>query len=365
MSERKPREVTYTDPTGKEVTGWYLDGHVYQDQAATVPIAVGSTFRTDSGKYYHMTKYGGLLWSVPTAEQKDGRWNPLGDQWYRTARDLTEQLANRPAFSYDPEKDALWQGVKQGYLRNARRAMSDTIGRTSALTGGYASTYAQGRAQQAYDEQLFRLAELLPDYYDRARAAYDKQGKAITDAIGTALGLYDADYQTYLDRQKQARWEREQTAEEEAAAAKREQWEQEFNAKNDQWERQFNEKNDQWERQFNADNDQWQQQFDAKNEQWQQQFDAKNDQWQQQFDAKNDQWAAEFAQDLAKWEQQLEEKEKNSAYAASKEERSYSYRMAMLALQHGLPVSDALLKAAGIDKDYAETIRRYFAGRQK
>ena len=319
MSEEKPRKVTYTDPDGKEATGWYLKGHVYQDEAATLPIAVGSTFRTSAGRYYHVTKYGGLLWSVPSAEQEDGSWNPLGDHWYRTARDLTEQLADRPVFSYDPESDALWQGVKQGYLRNARRSMTDTLGKTSALTGGYASTYAQGRAQQAYDDQLFRLAELLPSYYDRARAAYDKEGKAMEDAIGAALGLYDQDYQVWLDRQKQDRWEREQTAEEEARAAKLDQWEREFAAKNDQWERQFS--------------------------------------------AKNDQWAAEFAQDLAKWEQQLAEKQQNSAYTASKEERSYAYRMAMLALQQGLTVSDALLETAGIDKAYAETLRRYYAGR--
>ena len=35
--------------------------------------------------------------------------------------------------------------------------------------------------------------------------------------------------------------------------------------------------------------------------------------------------------------------------------------MAMQALQQGLSVSDSLLKTAGIDKSYAETIRRYYA----
>ena len=37
--------------------------------------------------------------------------------------------------------------------------------------------------------------------------------------------------------------------------------------------------------------------------------------------------------------------------------------MAMLALQQGLAVSDALLEEAGIDKTYAERLRRYFAAR--
>lgn len=310
MSERTPKEVVYTDPQGKKVKGWYLDGHVYQDEAATVPIASGSSFRTGSGKVYRMTDYGGILWSVPSAQQDDGSWNPLGDHWYRTARDLTQQLADRPAFSYDPENDPLWQGVKASWLQGARRSMSDTLGRASALTGGYASSYAQSTAQQSYDQQLFRLAELLPDYYDRARSAYDKQGKALEDAVGQALGIYDQDYRAWLNQQQQARWEREQTADEAAQAAKL----------------------DQWEREFAAD---------------------------------NDRWAAEFAQELAKWEQQLADKQQSRSASAAKEERSYAYRMAMLALQQGLTVSDALLQTAGIDKTYAEALRRYYYSRRK
>ena len=272
-------------------------------------------------------------------EEAEGGWDPAEDPWYRKAGELTEQLTDRPAFSYDPERDPLWQGTKTGYLRRAGRAMADTLGRTSALTGGYASTYAQGRAQQAYDEELFRLAELLPDYYDRARSAYEKEGKALQDAVGLALGLYDDDYQAFLGRQKQANWEREQDAEQAERDRKAEQWEREFAAGNDQWERKFSAESDRWERQFAADNDQWERQFAAKNEQW----------------------AAQFAQDLAEWEQELVQKEQSGQASAAKDERSYSYRMAMLALQQGLRVSDRLLQAAGIDKDYAETIRRYFA----
>ena len=46
---KKPKQVEYTDPEGQVQTGWYADGHVYTDEAATQPIPEGSTFRTGSG----------------------------------------------------------------------------------------------------------------------------------------------------------------------------------------------------------------------------------------------------------------------------------------------------------------------------
>ena len=146
-----------------------------------------------------------------------------------------------------------------------------------------------------------RLAKLLPDYYERARAAYDRETEDLRDELGTALGLYDKDYQVWLDRQS-AR-----------------------------------------ERQTEAD--------------------RKADQWERQFAEDHDRWTAEFAQAAEKWAaQQAANRDKQSA-ADRADAQSYAYRMAMLALQQGLSVSDALLQTAGIDKAYAETIRRYYANR--
>ena len=146
--------------------------------------------------------------------------------------------------------------------------------------------------------QISRLAELLPDYYDKARSAYDKQTEALHDALSTALGLYDKDYQAWLDRQ---------SARERAAAA-----------------------------------------------------ETKNDQWEREFAEDHDRWTAELAQEAAHWAAQQAASAASQAHSDQNTNRSYAYRMAMLALQQGLSVSDALLEAAGIDKAYAETIRRYY-----
>ncbi len=236
-------------------------------------------------------------------------WNNEDNAWYRQATQTAQALLDRPGFSYDPAADPLYKSARDQYVKQGRRAMEDVLGKAASLTGGYASSYAQTQASQAYDDQLTRLANLLPDYYERARAAYDRETAALRDELGTAIGLYDKDYQVWLDRQSAI--ERQNAAD----------------AKAEQWEREFAENHDQWERRFAED---------------------------------HDRWAAEFARDAEKWAAQQAAAASSQSSSEQANARSYAYRMAMLALQQGLSVSDTLLETAGIDKNYAETIRRYY-----
>ena len=246
-------------------------------------------------------------------EWTEEEWNAEDNAWYQKARETAEALMDREPFSYDPGADPLYRTAKDQYTRLGRRAMEDSLGRAAALSGGYASSYAQTQGEQAYSERIARLAELLPDYYDRARSAYDRETGALRDALGDALGLYDKDYQAWLDRQ---------SARERAAAAETE---------NERWERKFAEDHTRWETEFADD---------------------------------HERWTRELLQEAEQWAAQQAASAAGQANSERASERSYAYRMAMLALQHGLRVSDALLEAAGIDKAYAETIRRYYASQQ-
>lgn len=298
MSEEKPYAVKYRDPEGNEQTGWFLDGHVYQDEAATVPVAVGSTVPTDAG-WYRMTDYGGVLWAAPDQVDDQGNWVPQGNHWYRTAQDLEEKLRARPAFAYDPDADPLYQSARDRYLTDGLRAMEDAQGRAAGLSGGYGSSYALRAGQQAYREQISQLARLLPELYDRARAGYDDETARLADQLKQAAGLYDLEYQTYLDRVEAARKDRA--------------------------------------------------------------LDLENDRWERDFQRDNDHWEREFALDQQALEQKQAASAASAAESAAVRERSYAYRMAMQALQQGLRVSDSLLETAGIDKTYAETLRRWYA----
>ena len=257
-------------------------------------------------------------------------WNNEDNVWYQKAAQTAQTLLDRPGFSYDPERDPLYRSAREQYVRQGRQAMEDVLGRTASLSGGYASSYAQTQAAQAYDDRLTRLTELLPDYYERARAAYDRETESLRDELGTAIGLYDKDYQVWLDRQSA----RERQAEAERRA--------------EQWEREFERDQDHWEQEFSEDHDRW---------------TTSLDQWERRFAEDHDRWAAEFARETEQWAAQQAANAEHQSQSERASARSYAYRMAMLALQQGLDVSDALLETAGIDRAYAETIRQYYANR--
>ena len=63
---------------------------------------------------------------------------------------LYEQIVSRPAFQYDPLGDPLYRNYRTQMITEGSRAMRDTAGEASALTGGYGSTYAQSLGQQQY-----------------------------------------------------------------------------------------------------------------------------------------------------------------------------------------------------------------------
>lgn len=243
-------------------------------------------------------------------EQEKPLWDRESNPWYQTAAQLLETLQNRPAFSYDPGADPLYLGARDQHLRQGRRAMEDVMGQSTARTGGFSSTFAQNQGQQAYDRQMEQFAQLLPDFYDRARTAYDSETKELKDLLGAVTGMYDLDYQAWLDK-------------------------------------------------VNLDREDAQDALDA--EHWLMDFDRDNDHWQQEFEQQLQQWEAEFDRDQEHWEAQQQGSADSQDQAQQARERSYAYRMAMLALQHGLRVSDKLLQAAGIDKAYAELIRQYYA----
>lgn len=94
---------------------------------------------------------------------------------------LYETLENRPAFSYDPNTDPLFQSYRARYVRDGRRAMDDTVARSADLTGGYASSYAASAGQQRYNDYLQSLYAVLPSLYDRAADRYDAETDALLE----------------------------------------------------------------------------------------------------------------------------------------------------------------------------------------
>lgn len=201
-------------------------------------------------------------------------------QWKDAADGLLHDIQNRGPFSYHPGADPMYRQAVDQYVRLGRKAMMDTMGKASAMTGGYGNSYAQTAGQQTYGEYLESLNDRLPEFQKMARDTYQAQGEDLLsryealsqrekDAYGQyqkileqyyaqqdrLQGAYDRekeqDYHRYTDdrdfaygqerdekqdaaaaaqaEREQKRWEEAKALEAERERQKREQWQQEFN----------------------------------------------------------------------------------------------------------------------------------------
>lgn len=120
-------------------------------------------------------------------------------QWQGKIDGLLQQLENRKGFTYDAREDALYQQMKDQYIRQGHMAMEDTLGKAATLTGGYDNSYAQSAGQQVYGEYLQGLSDKLPEYYRMAKDAYDAQGQALSEQLADYRAMEEQDYSRYMD----------------------------------------------------------------------------------------------------------------------------------------------------------------------
>lgn len=117
------------------------------------------------------------------------------------SKDYLEKLnawQNRPNFSYDVNGDALYQQYKDQYINQGRMAMMDTMGQAAAMTGGYGNSYAATVGNQAYQGQLQKLNEIVPELYSMAYNMYQQEGEDLKYAAEIAHRDY---LQKYTENQ--------------------------------------------------------------------------------------------------------------------------------------------------------------------
>ena len=120
-------------------------------------------------------------------------------------KEMMDKIMNREKFSYDVDKDPLFQQALASAMNSGKTAMQDTIGQASALTGGYGSTYATTAGNQAYNAFIEDAYDNLPQYYKMAMDAYQMEGDEMYRQYGMLsdedakeydrmLSAYDATY---------------------------------------------------------------------------------------------------------------------------------------------------------------------------
>lgn len=168
----------------------------------------------DGSQYQAWSKPGGYssgsysTQKVQTTPQSAGSFSypsmgGFADKYQQLIDAAQAKYLNRPAFSYDPEKDDAYKQYEASYTRQGNKAMQDTLAEISARTGGLASSYAGQAAQQTYDGYMSALADKQIDLRELAYQKYMDQYNMDRDALNVLTGLSDREYGRYLDDRNQ------------------------------------------------------------------------------------------------------------------------------------------------------------------
>lgn len=111
---------------------------------------------------------------------------------------LTKVMSNG-RFSYNADSDKLFGQYKDSYEKAGQKAMEDTVGNASLLTGGYSNSYAVTAGQQAYNEYMSKLSDKIPELEQRAYERYRDDEDSAYRRLGTLMELENTDYGRYRD----------------------------------------------------------------------------------------------------------------------------------------------------------------------
>lgn len=100
--------------------------------------------------------------------------------------------AQKP-FEYNYGSDPMYAQLREAAIRNGQIAMKDTIGKSTALTGGYMNSYAQSAGQQAYNQYMDALNDKIPELEQRAYDRYQQNLKQDLQNLDIAQLLYNTD----------------------------------------------------------------------------------------------------------------------------------------------------------------------------
>ena len=131
--------------------------------------------------------------------------------------ELYNKIVSREPFKYDPMSDSLYGQYREQYAQMGRMAMRDSMGKATALTGGYGSSYAQKVGQQEYDEYLQKLGEVMPELYAAAYQRYKDQGEALESQYQRLTKLERDEYDRYRDQVEDAKYQQGMEANREKA----------------------------------------------------------------------------------------------------------------------------------------------------
>jgi hypothetical protein len=135
---------------------------------------------------------------------KPGEYSPV---WQEKADAYLDQYQSRDPFTYDVNKDALYQMYRDMYVQQGQMAMMDTMGQVAAMSGGYGNSWGQAAGQQAYHQYLNQLNAIVPELAQMAENRYDREGQRMMEMYGIYQDRENQEYARHQDNMD--RWYQE------------------------------------------------------------------------------------------------------------------------------------------------------------
>lgn len=246
-------------------------------------------------------------------------WN--GGSYKNQLDSAFKAIAERKPFNYNLSDDPLYRQHKDKYLSLGKLAMEDTVGRAASLTGGYGNSYAVTAGNQAYNQYLTELSDIIPELYEIAYERYSAEGDDLERIYDMISDRYDGEYKEYLDRS--------------------EKYDEERKYLSDEYQKELDRSYDI----YSSDKDLAYKDYrdTAKDSQWQKEFDEAIRQYTEKLEyekyrdsIEDSRWEKEFALKLEKQSEKEEEEEKGKEYYFQWDAGEWEGYFSKYRLKHGV-----------------------------
>lgn len=161
--------------------------------------AIGDFYYNDAAGYKERSENAFNDWNDLYSGQGKANFDASQQKLQTTVDDLFDQIMNYGDFSYDQEKDQLFQIYKQQYLSAGAGAMKNQLAAASANTGGYNNSYAQQSAQQAYNNTMNGLSDKAIELRANALTNWQNEYNQIQDRYNLVNNQKAAEESSYYN----------------------------------------------------------------------------------------------------------------------------------------------------------------------
>ena len=138
---------------------------------------------------------------------------------------LYDRVINQKPFEYEPSADPTHNRYADIYARNAKLMSEDAMAQAAQLTGGFGSSYGQAVATQAYNAEMSKMNDIIPELRQQALAEHENARAKDIEALSLLLnerdyerGIYESD-RNYNFNKDQFDWQKDQANQDRLDAA--------------------------------------------------------------------------------------------------------------------------------------------------